>query len=129
MNNTPRPLSPHVQIYRPQLTSVLSFGHRLSGIFLSIGAVLLVVWLLAAATASASFVYLNAWLGAPLGLVLLFIWTLALFFHLCNGIRHLLWDAVIGFKLKAIYLSGWIVVFSSLGLTILTWVLALWWMV
>jgi succinate dehydrogenase / fumarate reductase cytochrome b subunit len=115
-----------VQVYRPQLTSVLSFGHRLSGLFLSLGAVLLVGWLLAAATESQSFVYLNAWLDSPLGLTLLFVWTLALFFHLCNGIRHLLWDTVTGFELKTIYLSGWTVVFTSIGLTLMTWALALW---
>jgi len=59
-------------------------------------------------------------------LLLLFVWTLALFFHLCNGIRHLLWDAVIGFELVDIYRSGWIVVFSSIGLTLVTWALAFW---
>lgn len=126
MNDISRPRSPHVQVYRPQLTSVLSFGHRLSGLFLSLGAVLLVGWLLAAATESQSFVYLNAWLDSPLGLTLLFVWTLALFFHLCNGIRHLLWDTVTGFELKTIYLSGWTVVFTSIGLTLMTWALALW---
>ena len=126
MNNPSRPRSPHVQVYRPQLTSVLSFGHRLSGLFLSLGAVLLVGWLLAAATEAQTFTYLNAWLGSALGLFLLFIWTLALFFHLCNGIRHLLWDAVIGFELVDIYRSGWIVVFSSIGLTLVTWALAFW---
>jgi succinate dehydrogenase / fumarate reductase cytochrome b subunit len=115
-----------VQVYRPQLTSVLSFGHRLSGLFLSLGAVLLVGWLLTAATEAQAFINLNAWLGSLLGLLLLFIWTLALFFHLCNGIRHLLWDAVIGFELVAIYRSGWIVVFLSIALTLVTWALALW---
>lgn len=126
MDNAPRPRSPHVQVYRPQLTSVLSFGHRLSGIFLSLGAVLLVAWLLAAVAGSASFGYLNAGLGSLPGLALLFVWTLALFFHLCNGIRHLFWDAVIGFELRTIYLTGWIVVFASIGLTLVTWALALW---
>ncbi|HSH48282.1 MAG TPA: succinate dehydrogenase, cytochrome b556 subunit [Halomonas sp.] len=126
MKNPSRPLSPHVQVYRPQLTSVLSFSHRLSGLFLSLGAVLLVAWLLAAVTEAHAFVAINGWLGSPLGLLLLFVWTLALFFHLCNGIRHLLWDAVLGFELKSIYLSGWIVVFSSVGLTLVTWALALW---
>lgn len=126
MNHTPRPRSPHVQVYRPQLTSVLSFGHRLSGLFLSLGAVLMVGWLLAGATGSPAFGYLNAWLGSFLGMALLFVWTLALFFHLCNGIRHLFWDAVVGFELKTVYLSGWIVVGTSIGLTLLTWALALW---
>lgn len=125
MNKASRPLSPHVQVYRPQLTSVLSFSHRLSGIFLSLGAVLLVAWLMAAAAGSNSFIYLNAALASFPGLLLLLVWTLALFFHLCNGIRHLFWDAVIGFELKNIYLSGWIVVFASVGLTLVTWVMAL----
>ncbi|MBA1147895.1 succinate dehydrogenase, cytochrome b556 subunit [Ectothiorhodospiraceae bacterium WFHF3C12] len=125
MTERTRPRSPHVQIYRPQLTSVLSFTHRLSGIALSVGGVILVVWLLLAAAGGSAFGGLNAALGSWFGRLLLFLWTFALFFHLCNGIRHLFWDAVLGFELANIYRSGWLVVVASTVLTVLTWVIAM----
>lgn len=125
MSVRPRPLSPHVQIYRPQLTSVLSFSHRLSGIFLSLGALGLALWLIAAAAHPPLFSACNVFLDAWPGRILLFAWTLALYFHLCNGIRHLFWDAVIGFELASIYRSGWLVVAASVLLTLATWLLAM----
>lgn len=122
-----RPRSPHVQIYRPQITSVLSITHRVTGIFLGLGSVLLVGWLLAAATGPAVYAELMSFVGSPPGLILLFGWTFALFFHLCNGIRHLFWDADIGFELTAIYLSGWLVVLASVALALITWGIGLAW--
>jgi succinate dehydrogenase / fumarate reductase cytochrome b subunit len=119
-----RPLSPNLQIYRPQLTSVLSITHRLTGILLSAGAVLLVIWIMAAATGPRSYAVLSDVLGTPLGLTLLFVWTFALFFHLANGVRHLLWDAGWGFELRTIYASGWTVVAVSLLLTLAAWIMS-----
>lgn len=124
MPSTRRPRSPHFQIYRPQLTSVLSFSHRLTGIALSLGAVLLVVWLVAAAAGAEPFAALQRFFGSPIGLVLLFVWTFSLFYHLCNGIRHLFWDAVHGLELPSIYGSGWAVVIASVLLTLAAWILA-----
>lgn len=124
MTQRPRPRSPHVQIYRPQLTSVLSFSHRLSGIALSLGALVLALWLLAAVASPALFAACNAFLGSWIGQLLLFVWTLALYFHLCNGIRHLFWDGVVGFELASIYRSGWLVVIASGSLTVVTWLVA-----
>ena len=115
-----RPLSPHLQIYRPQLTSVLSITHRLTGVALSLGSLLLVGWLLAAAQGPQAYATVHAVLGSWPGLVLLLGWTFALFFHLCNGIRHLCWDAGYGFDLVTIYASGWTVVAMSLLLTLTT---------
>ena len=117
-----RPLSPHLQIYRPQLTSVLSISHRLSGIALSVGALLLVYWLAAAASGEAAFATAQALLGSVVGRVLLFGWSLALFYHLANGIRHLVWDAGFGFELPTVYRSGWAVVAFTVAATLVAWI-------
>jgi succinate dehydrogenase / fumarate reductase cytochrome b subunit len=121
MTRDSRPLSPNLQIYRPQLTSVLSITHRLTGLLLSAGALLLVVWLAAAAAGPRPYAAVDQFLGSPLGLALLLGWTFSLFFHLCNGIRHLLWDAGYGFDLHTIYVSGWTVVVVSSLLTLAAW--------
>lgn len=118
-----RPLSPDLQIYRPQLTSVLSITHRLTGVALSAGSPLLVFWLLAAAAGPQPYAALHVFLASWIGLVLLLGWTFSLFFHLCNGIRHLFWDAGHGFALAAIYASGWAVVAISAGLTLAAWII------
>lgn len=120
-----RPLSPHIQIYRPQITSVLSITHRLTGLALSVGSPLLVIWLMMAAAGPQSYSGLHIFLASWLGLVLLLGWTFSLFFHLCNGIRHLFWDAGYGFELAAIYASGWTVVTLSAGLTLAAWIISL----
>jgi succinate dehydrogenase / fumarate reductase cytochrome b subunit len=116
-----RPLSPDIQIYRPQLTSVLSISHRVTGIALSVGALLLVSWLLAAAAGPQAYSTVHGFMRSWLGLLLMFGWTFSLFFHLCNGIRHLVWDAGYGFELGAIYASGWTVVAASTVLTVAAW--------
>jgi succinate dehydrogenase / fumarate reductase, cytochrome b subunit len=122
MSQAQRPLSPHLQIYQWQLTSVLSITHRATGLALAAGTVLLLWWLLAAATSADAFAVAQAFWYSWIGRLLLFGWTWSLFFHLCNGIRHLCWDAGWGFELKTVYLSGWIVVSASLLLTIIAWV-------
>ena len=119
-----RPLSPDIQIYRPQLTSVLSITHRLTGIALSIGSPLLVFWLIAAAAGPSVYAPLHGFLASWLGLLMLLGWTFSFFFHLCNGIRHLFWDAGYGFDLQTIYASGWAVVAISIGLTLSAWVIS-----
>jgi succinate dehydrogenase / fumarate reductase cytochrome b subunit len=117
-----RPLSPDIQIYRPQLTSVLSITHRMAGIALSVGALSLVFWLIAAAAGPQAYTAVQGFLRSSIGLVLLFGCTFALFFHLCNGIRHLVWDAGYGFELRTIYASGWSVVAASTVLTVAAWI-------
>ncbi len=119
-----RPLSPNIQIYRPQLTSVLSITHRLTGIALSIGSPLLVFWLIAALAGPSAYATLHGFLASWLGLIVLLGWTFSFFFHLCNGIRHLFWDAGYGFDLQTIYASGWAVVAISIGLTLSAWVIS-----
>jgi succinate dehydrogenase / fumarate reductase cytochrome b subunit len=115
------PLSPHLQIYKRQLTSVLSISHRASGLFLSLGALLLCYWLLAVAagpnTYARTYAHVQSWYGQ----ILLFLFCLSFYYHLCNGIRHLFWDAGLGLELKATYASGYAVVVVSVLLTLATW--------
>jgi succinate dehydrogenase / fumarate reductase cytochrome b subunit len=125
MISDPRPLSPHLQIYRWQLTSVMSILHRASGVALSLGAILLVWWLGAAADGPEPYAKFQWFLGSPFGLVLLFGWSVALFYHLCNGIRHLWWDTGRGLDLKSVYASGWSVVVTTAALTIVAWTIGL----
>jgi succinate dehydrogenase subunit C (EC 1.3.5.1) len=122
-----RPLSPFMlgPYYRLQLTSVLSFAHRITGVGLSLGAVLLAVWLLSALGGPASYDRCLRWLHAPIGQVLLLAWSWSLFYHLCNGIRHLVWDSGRGFAMRAVYLGGWLVVAASLLLTAGFWAVGL----
>ena len=121
MRSADRPLSPHLQIYRWQLTSVLSILHRAASVALSAGAVLLVWWLVAAATGPDAYDGVANFLGSWLGLLLLFGWTLSLFYHLCNGIRHLVWDTGHGLDLKSTYFGGWLVVGGTSVLTLIAW--------
>jgi succinate dehydrogenase / fumarate reductase cytochrome b subunit len=125
MTPVERPLSPHLQIYKPQLTSVLSFSHRATGVALAVGSIFLVWWLVAAVSGGGAFEAAQDFWGSWLGLLLLFGWSFSLFFHLCNGIRHLAWDAGYGFELKEAYASGWAVVAASGVLTVIAWIGAL----
>jgi succinate dehydrogenase / fumarate reductase cytochrome b subunit len=125
MTTDPRPLSPHLQIYRWQLTSVLSILHRMSGIALAVGAILLISWLGSAADGPGPHAKFQNFLGSWIGLVLLFGWSMALFYHSCNGIRHLWWDTGRGLELKSVYASGWTVVAATTGLTVVAWIVGL----
>ena len=120
-----RPKSPNIQIYRPQLTSVLSIANRITGLILAVAAVGLVTWLLAAAEGPHAYDAAQRVLASPLGRIGLFGITFAFFLHLCGGIRHLAWDVGYGFELRAIYASGWAVVAASAALTLSTWIAAL----
>ncbi|MEM7189329.1 MAG: succinate dehydrogenase, cytochrome b556 subunit, partial [Pseudomonadota bacterium] len=106
VNRGNRPLSPHLTVYRPQWTSVLSIVHRMTGIGFTLGCVLIVLWLLAAATSAEAFAFVDglmtSWIG---GLVMLGL-TSALMYHTLNGIRHLFWDAGYGFDLKTAERTG-----------------------
>jgi len=122
MSQVQRPLSPHLQVYKWQLTSVLSILHRATGLALAFGTIFLVWWLLAAATGDSPFCTAEAFWYSWFGRLLLFGWTWSLFYHLSNGIRHLFWDAGYGFELKTTYASGWTVVTASFVLTVIAWV-------
>jgi succinate dehydrogenase / fumarate reductase cytochrome b subunit len=117
-----RPLSPNIQLYRPQLTSVLSILNRLTGVLLSVAAIGLVIWLLAAAAGPQSYAAVRTALASWVGQVVLFGCTFAFFLHFLGGIRHLVWDTVHGFELRTIYLSGWTVVVASVVMTAVAWI-------
>lgn len=120
-----RPLSPHLQVYKPQWTSGLSIFHRITGVALAVGTVLLVVWLWAASAGPDTFTAMQGFMGSWIGMLLLFGWSAALFYHLCNGIRHLLWDAGYGLELSAAYRSGLATLAATGVLTVLAWVIGL----
>ena len=117
-----RPLSPHLQVYRPQITSMLSILHRITGVGLGAGTLLIAWWLIAAATGPEAFETAQAFIGSWFGRLILFGFTWALFYHLCNGIRHLVWDAGYGYDLDSVTKTGWLVLAASVVLTVLAWI-------
>jgi succinate dehydrogenase / fumarate reductase cytochrome b subunit len=119
-----QPLSPHLQIYRLPLTALLSIIHRLTGVVLALGSMLL-VWVLAAAASGpqsydAAYHHMAAWYGQ----LFLFGLTFALYLHFCNGIRHLFWDVGMGFELETADLTAKLVIVMAIVLTIATWLVA-----
>ncbi len=124
-NGSPRPRSPNIQIYRPQLTSVLSIANRITGVLLSVYGVALVAWLLAIAAGPQAYAAMRAIVHSWAGQILLILCTFSFFLHLCGGIRHLAWDALYGFELSQVYATGWTVVIASIVLTILAWTVGL----
>lgn len=123
MANGQRPLSPHLQVYRPQITTVLSISHRLSGLLMAASSVLLVAWLVAAASGPEAYATAQGFFGHWLIRLLLIGVSFAFFYHLCNGIRHLCWDAGFGFEIRQVIVSGWTVVIAAAALTLGYWVL------
>lgn len=120
MNRGSRPLSPHLSIYRPQLTSISSILVRITGNALIVGALLVVWWLLAAATSPEYFAFIDGLLTSVFGkfVILGSIW--ALWYHMLGGVRHLIWDNARGLDLDSAYKLGWAVVYGSGLLTLLT---------
>ena len=118
-----RPLSPFMfpMWYRFQITSALSILHRLTGIGLAVGSILLAWWLVAVAAGGQLFAATHAFIASPIGIILLFLWSVVFFYHLCNGIRHLVWDAGYGFELRQAYRSGYAVLAATVLLTVLAW--------
>jgi succinate dehydrogenase / fumarate reductase cytochrome b subunit len=117
-----RPLSPHLQVYKPQITSVLSIAHRATGVAASVGLLLLVWWLVAAASSDRAYASVSWFMRSPIGVLMLFGWTATLWYHFCNGIRHLAWDAGFGFDLPEVHLTGRAVLIATAVLTVLTWI-------
>jgi len=125
MSQVSRPLSPHLQVYRWQISNTLSILHRLTGVALSLGGFSLVAWLLALASGQAAFAGANALLGSLVGQLALVGWTVCFFYHLCNGLRHLAWDAGHGFEKATARKSGIAVVTAAVLLTAVFWTIAL----
>ncbi len=104
---------------------MMSIFHRLTGVALAVGTLLLVWWLAAAAAGPEAFDAAQGFIGSLIGYLLLLGWSAALFYHLANGIRHLFWDAGYGFELEEAYLSGWAVLIATAGLTVVAWIIGL----
>lgn len=124
-NTKNRPLSPHLTIYKPQITSVLSISHRITGMFLACGLAFLVLTLWFAAYSPSCYTTIVEYAGTWWGIGLLMAWTLAFFYHFLNGMRHLFWDAGHGFELDVVTRSGGIVLVGTPVLTFLVWYMLL----
>ena len=120
-----RPLSPHLQIYRPMLTMMMSIAHRITGAALYIGSILLIWLLVAAATGPHAYEIASAVFGSIIGRIVLFGYTLALFHHMFGGLRHLLWDTGVGMESDTRNTIAWATVVASLGLTVIVWAIFL----
>ena len=120
MESVKRPLSPHLQIYKPQLTSILSITHRGTGVFLSLGSLLLAYWLVGLAAGEEAFNNLQQHATAWYGKVLLIAFIFSIYYHLSNGVRHLFWDAGHGLDISTTYKSGYAVIAVSCILTVVT---------
>lgn len=117
-----RPLSPHLQIYRPQLTSITSILHRATGYAMSIGLVLFVWWLVAAASGPEAYAVFIGFCASGIGMLLLLGWTIAFYYHLANGIRHLIWDSGKLLTIKSAYRAGYFVLAFTAIATIISWI-------
>jgi len=122
MPHSVRPLSPHLQIYKPQLTSLLSIMHRVSGVVTFLGSLFVMLWLVSLAWDAALYGFLQRIVVSLPVQILLFFWSLAMVYHLLNGIRHLMWDAGKGFEIAEVYKSGKLVMALSVLITGFIWV-------
>jgi len=125
MASNKRPLSPHLQVYKPSLTMMMSICHRATGTVLVIGSLFLVWWLVAIAGGPGPYATAQSLMGSVIGKLGLFAWTAVLFYHLCNGIRHLFWDIGCGYEKESAIKSGRIVLIATAILTLIVWIAAL----
>jgi len=123
MSAQKRPLSPHLQVYNPQITSVLSIMHRISGVVLALGSLGLLWVLVGISSGGEAYAAVHACLGSLIGRLAVFALSLCLMYHLFNGVRHLFWDIGKGFDMASVNRSGYIV----LALTVLS-TAGLWWL-
>lgn len=124
VNRRDRPLSPHLTIYRPQITMVMSIMHRITGAGMALGAVLVVWWFIAAASDPRHFAAVDGLLTSWLGLLVLVASLIAFWYHFCNGIRHLVWDTGAGFELETVTRSGYAALAGTAVLTLVTLLVA-----
>jgi succinate dehydrogenase / fumarate reductase cytochrome b subunit len=124
MSSNNRPLSPHLDVYRLPLSALISIVHRGTGAFLTMGTIVLVWWLMALAGGEEAFMSMQSFMGSFFGRLVLFGWTFALFFHLSNGVRHLIWDAGYGFEKDTVEKSSLMVLGAAGFLTFFVWVIA-----
>lgn len=123
MSNHGRPLSPHLSVYRWPITMTLSILHRITGVALSLGLLVLAAWLLQAAAGPEQYQMFRDAMSHPVGKLLLIGWSFAFFLHLGNGIRHLVWDVGRGFEKHQANASAWAVLLVAVALTAAFWML------
>ena len=116
-----RPLSPHLQVYRPQMTSVMSILHRAAGVVLTTGTLIMAAWLVSLALGKEAYDVVVMVIGHPLGQFVLFGYSVALIYHALNGVRHLGWDLGYGLTIPQVYKNGQIVLFLTVVLTMGLW--------
>ena len=116
-----RPLSPHLQVYRPQMTSVMSILHRAAGVVLTTGTLIMAAWLVSMALGKEAYDVVAMVIGHPLGQFVLFGYSVALIYHALNGVRHLGWDLGYGLTIPQVYKNGQIVLFLTVVLTMGLW--------
>jgi succinate dehydrogenase / fumarate reductase, cytochrome b subunit len=121
MNNSQRPMSPHLFIYRWPMTMTVSILHRVTGVMLSLGLIVLVAWLAAVALGAEAYAEFGGVMNSTGGRIFLVLWTAALFFHLANGVRHLFWDVGMGFEIPQANATGWTVIAGTIVLTLAFW--------
>ncbi len=119
-----RPLSPHLQIYKPMLTMMMSIAHRITGAALYFGMVLIAWWLIAAASGPNAYADFAAFCGTIIGRIILFGYTWALMHHLLGGIRHLIWDTLHGLEPADREMLAVSTIVGSVALTLVLWVIA-----
>jgi len=124
MNKSQRPLSPHMQVYKFQLTSMMSIMHRMTGLFLSFGLVVFICWLYLLATDLNMANQMIGFFQTGFGMALLYVWVFTFAYHLCNGIRHLFWDTGKGYSIPVVYRSGYLVLLAAVLLTALVYFLS-----
>lgn len=118
MKNNNRPISPHLSIYKPQITSILSISHRMSGAFQSLGLLVIVLLLLSLFLGESAHEFFMLFINSLIGKAFLFFYLLSLCYHLFNGIRHIIWDIGFGFEIKNVYYSGILVILFSVTLAL-----------
>jgi len=120
-----RPLSPHLGIYRWEIANSLSIVHRMTGVMLSLGALVFIGWLVSIVAGAEAYEFVQGGLDSLLGRLMLLGWTFCFFYHLANGVRHLFWDIGAGFEKRQAKMSGWAVMIFSVAMTLGFWTLAL----
>ena len=123
MNDSKNPLSPHLQIYRWQISSLLSITHRITGILNLLGLIFISAWISSAGIGENLFEYFSVFLKSFIGKFILIGFTWSISYHLLSGIRHFFWDLGYGYEMKTVNISGIIVIVSSLLLTVFLWLI------
>jgi succinate dehydrogenase / fumarate reductase, cytochrome b subunit len=121
----PKPMSPHLSIFRPYVNMVLSIMHRITGVVNYWGSLLLTAWLISAAMGEPQFNAVSSFMGSPIGLIILVGFTWSVMHHMLGGIRHFIWDTGHGFSLPVVRALSWATLFGSVTLTGLIWFVGL----